>query len=338
MKQHIVIIKTALVILICLGVGTTISSISESQGAIVVGGIKAGSAFKWDFNYTGTDIVGLSVVAFANIDSFELSVAQVQSNGDFNLNYSDSGYRVGTPIINPNDALKMLPLGTEGNHSSATTLKVADIIAPISMISVNWKEQQEFYIYSTTLSSIPRRNVTHHTKYPFQGIWADVYIFQGHVSQTHFGEEFIGYFRLVYSAKHGFMLEYEVNLSSVSSSSMMAFTITLTESNMSIGYSFFQNFLVGFCTSFGFQWIYSLILIGIIYAKKRFNKIDYGVSSKDEEKLEEIEDDILTDEEGKKITPVRDIHKDYNFIYECPFCGEKFEKYERICSACGGKR
>ncbi len=334
MKRHKAIIRTAWVILICLGVGTTISFVTDTQGARVVGGIKAGSAFKWDFNYTGTDYVGFEVVAFRNIREFDLDVYQVQNDGNFILNYSDSSHRIRTPIINPNDAMKMLPLGTSGSHSTVATLTVADIIAPISMINVNWKEQQEFYLHSPTITTIPQRNSTHHTKYPFQGAWVDVYIFQGKVAQSHFGESFNGHFYLVYSAKHGFMIEYNVTLESVSSSSVMAFTATLKESNMAIGYSFFQNFLVGFGASFGFQWIYSLILISIIYVRRRYSKIDYSTIEKDEEN----DENTISDENGKIIPPAQDLPEDYNFIYECPFCNEKFEKYEHICSKCGGKR
>lgn len=334
MKRHNTIRATWL-ILICVGICAVISPLSNTQGARVVGGIKAGSTFQWDFNYTGTDYIGSGVVSFTNIKWFSLTVTQVENDGSFNLNYSDSGYRVRSPTINPNESLKMLPLGTGGSHSSVTTLTVSDIIAPLSMISVDWKEQQEYYIHDSTIITLPNRNVTHHTKYPFQGAWVDAYIFAGNVSQTHFGENLNGYYRLVYSAKHGFMIEYEVKLESVSSSSVMAFTAILADSNMEIGFSFFQNILVGFGASFGFQWIYSLILIGIIYARRRFGTSDYGADAKDEETSDE---NILSDEEGKIIAPAKDLPEDYNFIYECPFCGEEFEEYKHVCPECGGRR
>jgi len=335
MKLNNSITRTAWVLLICIGIATAISPVSNTQGARVVGGIEAGSAFSWDFNYTGTDHVGFGSVAFQNIRHFSLTVAQVTSDGDFILNYTDSSYRIRTPTIDPDDALKMLPLGITGSHSSATTLTVADIIAPISMISVNWDEQLHFFLTSPTLTTLPHRNTSHHTKYPFQGAWVDVHILEGTVTQTHFGENFNGYFRLVYSLKHGFMIEYEVELESISTASVMSFTATLKDSNMEIGYSFFQNILVGFAASFGFQWIYSLILIGIIFGKRRFSSIDFGSVLKDEE---ELEGNIPITEDDKIVPPARDLPEDYNFIYECPFCGEKFDKYERVCSECGGKR
>ncbi|MHA1463004.1 MAG: hypothetical protein ACTSQ0_08045, partial [Candidatus Heimdallarchaeota archaeon] len=201
MKLNNSITRTAWVLLICIGVATAISPVSNTQGAMVVGGIEAGSAFTWDFNYTGTDHVGFGSVAFQNIRHFSLTVAQVTSDGDFILNYTDSSYRIKTPTIDPDDALKMLPLGITGSHSSATTLTVADIIAPISMISVNWDEQLHFFLTSPTLITLPHRNTSHQTKYPFQGAWVDVHILEGTVTQTHFGENFNGYFRLVYSLK-----------------------------------------------------------------------------------------------------------------------------------------
>ena len=130
------------------------------------------------------------------------------------------------------------------------------------------------------------------------------------------------------------MIEYKVTLESVSTSNVMAFTATLAESNMGIGYSFFQKFLVGFSASFGFQWVYSLILIGIIYVRRRNSKIDYSTIEKDEEN----DENAISDEDGKIIPPAQGLPEDYSFIYECPFCNEKFEKYEHICSKCGGKR
>jgi len=324
-------------VVLCIGITVCISSITTVQGARVVGGIKAGSYFRWDFNYTGTEDVGSSAVGFQHIDWFSLTVSS-ETFSNFNLNYTDSQYRIQTPVIDPEDALSMLPLGTSASHSTALTLTVADVIAPISMITVNWADQLEYYVTDPTITTIVNRNATHHTKYPFKGAWVDAYIFQGEVAQTHFGEDLNGYFRLVYSAKHGFMIEYEVYLESISSSDIMAFTAILSESNMEIGYSFFQNFLVGFCASFGFQWIYSLILLGIIWGRRRYMAIDYGKVVEDKEKLDETEGLPESDEEGKIIPPPQDLPEDYNFIDECPFCGKKHEKYEDVCPECGGKR
>ena len=68
------------VIVLCIGITVSISPISNVQGARVVGGIKAGSYFKWNFNYTGTDDVGPTAVGFQNVNDFQLTVASVTNN------------------------------------------------------------------------------------------------------------------------------------------------------------------------------------------------------------------------------------------------------------------
>ena len=336
MTQKRTIKNTILVVALGILFSVFIVPIANVQGARVVGGIKAGSYFKWNFNYTGTDEIGSSAVAFRNVDEFTLTVHSA-SDGIFYTNYTDSGYRIQTPAIGSYNALTKLPLGTAGSHSTPTVLTLADVVAPIAMISVNWAEQYEYYVTDTSIVTIVNRNATHHTKYEFQGAWVDAHIFMGEVAQTHFGQDFTGYFRLVYSAKHGFMIEYEVYLESSTTSDVLAFTTSLVESNMGIGFSFFQNILVVFSATFGFQWVYSLALVGIIFVRKRLITVDYGEVAEDKEESEE-DAELIQDEEGKIVTPPQDLPEDYNFIYECPFCGAKHEKYEIVCPECGGKR
>ena len=239
--------------------------------------------------------------------------------------------------MNANEALWNLPLGTNTSH--ATYPSLADIICPIAVItSDNWLENILFWTANNEPYSISDRHAIHDLAEHYAGNWREAHILTGTISQHHFGQDIYGDFNVTYSDHSGILLGMNAEFSVGYSGNSMAFDIELVDHKGIIGLSLFVNIPIILSSTFGLQWVISLILVAIIYVRNRREQFDY----EDEEQVipeeETIKSEIKQEPKIPIIKPSKNLPEDYNFIYKCPFCNADIKDKDKICPECGGKR
>ncbi|MFW9922964.1 MAG: hypothetical protein ACFFDW_06705 [Candidatus Thorarchaeota archaeon] len=286
--------------------------------------VKNGDTLRWNFDYNGTYSIGFSTTEWMEAEII------TKSSNSVTLNFTDD---IGTnkeEICYPIDTLQYLPIGSDSSFSTIPDL--ADIVGPLAVISTNWKEQYDYWTPEDNILSVNNRWAIHHLRYPFLGAWRDVYIFNGTVSQYHFGQDLIGEFFVIYTADTGILLELFLDLNVGYITQNMKFHLVLEESSIGLTPSTYLVWLIISSIFFGSQGIIILVLLTSIVVKRR---IDIA-KLVEEEKPKEVIEKELEEEEKPKIEFIPP--PDYNFIYNCPYCNAQMTDKDEVCPQCGGKK
>ncbi|HUU78311.1 MAG TPA: zinc ribbon domain-containing protein [candidate division Zixibacteria bacterium] len=307
-----------------------LTSTTKSQGKSNSLGINVGAILEYNFTYTGSLFIG-----FSNIEQFTLTVDNILDN-TITFSYEDDLSIRRIREVNANETLWNLPLGT--NNSYLTFPPLADVVCPIAVItSDNWLENILSWAGNTDPYSVSDRYAIHDLSENYAGTWREAHILNGTILQHHFGNDVYGDFNITYSDQSGILLGMNAEFFVGYSGQTIKFNIELIEHKGIVGLSLFVSIPIILSSTFGLQWIVSLILVAIIYYRNKLENVDYEedeVIPEEEIKIPEIK----TEPQIPIVPPSKNLPEDYNFIYKCPFCNADIKDKDKICPECGGKR
>ncbi|NHJ03683.1 MAG: zinc ribbon domain-containing protein [Candidatus Heimdallarchaeota archaeon] len=308
-----------------------VTSTTKCQGKSNSLGINVGTVLEYNFTYTGSFFIG-----FSNIEQFTLTADNIIDN-TITFSYEDDLSIRRIREVNANETLWNLPLGT--NSPYATYPSLADIVCPIAVItSDNWLENIISWAGNSDPYSVSNRYAIHDLAENYAGTWREAHILNGTISQYHFGYDVYGFFNVTYSDQSGILLGMNAEFFVGYSGQTIKFNIELIQHKGIVGLSLFVSIPIILSSTFGLQWIISLILVAIIYYRIRLEKIVY----EEEEVIPEKEDEMIKSEIKKEaqipIVSPKNLPEDYNFIYKCPFCNADIKDKDKVCPECGGKR
>ncbi len=241
--------------------------------------------------------------------------------------------------MNPDLAVQNLPLGTLDTILSLPSLQ--EIIPNICFVPINWTETSLRFMNGTynLLNDIyyvenpSESNFTYHRRFRYGAATREVCIFD-HEFVDDSAEDFtinnervIGNFSAIYNAKLGFLIDYQIKIQSLVSSSNLILSIEFLDSSQPIGWSrYFKGFVGFMCTGFPYfsSWV---VILSIIFTK---------VYKKRKRELEILEGHRAAFAEKMREKGLEE--EDFNFINICPFCLEHLKKNQKKCPNCKGIR
>jgi len=241
--------------------------------------------------------------------------------------------------MNPDLTVQNLPLGTVDTIFSIPSLQ--EIIPNLCFVPIDWTENSLRFVNGTynllndiyNVENPVNSTFTYHKRFRYGAATRVVCIFE-HAFVEDFAEDFTiynervkGNFTAIYNERLGFLIDYQVQIESLESSSNLNLSIELLDSSQPIGWSRYFKGFVGFMCS-GFPYFSSwIVILSIIFTKvykkrKREKEILEGHRAAFAEKMREKG----LDEE------------DFYFINICPFCLEHMKKNKKKCPKCKGLR
>ncbi len=241
--------------------------------------------------------------------------------------------------MNPDLTVQNLPLGTVDTIFSIPSFQ--EIIPNLCFIPLNRTENSlrfvnieynllnDIYYVENPVNS----TFTYHRRFRYGIATREVCIFY-HDFCDDFAEDFtiynervIGNFSAIYNNRLGFLIDYQVQIVSLTSSSNLNLSIELVDSSQSLGWSrHFKRFVGFMCTGFPYfsSWV---VILSIIFTKVN--------------KKRKIELEILEGHRAAFAEKMREKgldEEDFYFINICPFCLEHLKKNKKKCPKCKGVR
>lgn len=321
-----------LLILLSLIFVTDHSIIIHSASSI--GDFEDFDSFTWNVSYNNTFDPSTNKKTVSH-----LVLDRIIDNERIWYQYNDTYGDIVSDWMNPDLTVQNFPLGTLDTIFSIPSLQ--EIIPNLCFIPIDWTENSRRFINGTynLLNDIynienPSESIfTYHRRFRYGTATRVVCIFD-HEFSDDFAEDFtinnervIGNFSAVYNERLGFLIDYQIQLESLTSSRNLNLSVELLDSSQTIGWSgYFKGFVGFMCTGFPYfsSWV---VIISIIFTK---------VYKKRKRELEILEGHRAAFAEKMKEKGLDE--EDFYFINSCPFCLEELKKNQKKCPKCKGKQ
>ncbi len=321
-----------LVLLLSLIFVTDYSIIIHSASSI--GDFEDFDWFTWNVSYNNTFDPSTNKKTVCH-----LILDRIIDNERIWFQYNDTYGDFVSDWMNPDLTVQNFPLGTLNTIFSIPLLQ--EIIPNLCFIPIDWTENSLRFINGTynllndiySIENPSESNFTYHKRFRYGIATREVCIFD-HKFSNNFAEDFtinnqrvIGNFSAIYSTRLGFLIDYQVQLESLSSSNNLNLSLELVDSSQPMGWSSYFKGFVGFmCTGFPYfsSWV---VILSIIFTK---------VYKKRKRELEILEGHRAAFAEKMREKGLDE--EDFYFINICPFCLEHLKKNKKKCPKCKGVR
>lgn len=321
-----------LVLLVSLILLTDHSIIIHSASSI--GDFEDFDWFTWNVSYNNTFDPSTNKKTVSH-----LVIDRIIDNERIWFQYNDTYGDFVSDWMNPNLTVQNLPLGTVDTILIIPSLQ--EIIPNLCFIPIDWTENSLRFVNGTynllndiySVENPVNSTFTYHKRFRYGAATRVVCIFE-HAFVDDFAEDFTinyervkGNFTAIYNERLGFLIDYQVQIESLESSSNLNLSIVLLDSSQPIGWSrYFKGFVGFMCTGFPYfsSWV---VILSIIFTK---------VYKKRKRELEILEGHRAAFAEKMREKGLEE--EDFYFINICPFCLEHLKKNQRKCPNCKGIR
>ncbi|MHA1125022.1 MAG: hypothetical protein ACTSQX_05265 [Candidatus Heimdallarchaeota archaeon] len=310
-----------LIIFVFSSFGLLLANNAKVNAELNIGHVKVDDTFSWNVNYDNSYLLGQNYIG-------QITQTIMQINEDNLIVELSYGTSYSSEMMFPQNALDYLPLGSQ--LDTLNVPGVEEIMRPISFITTDWEQQCDKWYDRDVLNTFTEVSWTWDRLYSYNGALRSVYIFEAQSINYNFNEPTAMNFSITYSAKNGFMIEYEFRLIGQDSGNYLNVSISLDSSSIGIGWSYWMGIIIAFIPTYGTVTLAGLGTFAVIYIKKRFERL---AEEAEEEEYEEDDEEL---DEFEKV--VKEEIKDYSFIRICSFCKAEVPEDSKICPECGGKK
>lgn len=290
--------------------------------------------FTWNVSYNNTFNPSTNKKTVSH-----LILDRIIDNERIWFQYNDTYGDFVSDWMNPNLTVQNLPLGTVDTILSIPSLQ--EIIPNLCFVSIDWTENSLRFVNGTYnllndiyhIENPTNSTFTYNRRFRYGAATRVVCIFE-HQFDDDFAEDFTiynervkGNFTAIYNERLGFLIDYQVQIESLESSSNLNLSIELLDSSQPIGWSrYFKGFVGFMCTGFPYfsSWV---VILSIIFIK---------VNKKRKREMEILESHRAVFAEKMREKGLEE--EDFYFINICPFCLEHLKKNQKKCPKCKGKR
>jgi len=333
-KMKVKNVRGALIILLFFSLIIISEYTQTTYSVSTVGEFEDFDWFTWDVTYNNTFNPSTNKKTISHI-----ILDNIVDDERIWIRYNDTYGDYVSDWMNPQETVQNFPLGTTNTILSIPTLE--EIIPNLCFISIDWSENSMRFINGTynlfnDILYIENPNAstfTYHKRFRYNIATRIICQFE-HNFVDEFAEDFtiynermLGKFTAIYNEKLGFLIDYQLKLQSLESSSTLNLSVTYLDSSQPLGWStYFKRFVIFMCTGFPYftSWIpiLSIIFVKVYRKRKRELEILSGHRAAFAEKMRE---------KGLE-------EEDFYLINICPFCLESLKKNQKQCPKCKGER